>query len=42
MKGRILRASQRAKQIEARKFTEKDLRGLTGTYEGRKGIYPGK
>ena len=29
MKGRILRAVQRAKQIEARKFTEKDLRGLT-------------
>lgn len=29
MKGRILRAAQRAKQIEDRKFTEKDLRGLT-------------
>lgn len=29
MKGRILRAAQRAKQIETRVFTEKDMRGLT-------------
>lgn len=29
MKARILNAAERAKAIEAKKFTEKDLRGLT-------------